>query len=282
MLNIPQIAQTREISPYLYESLNRIVAALNSLAARVGVDAAPAAQAPAGASLPVPAAPASITVSGANGAFRVTLGASPGLPAQAGATSAVLYFLEVAGDTAFSSGDTTVYPLGTSLVANLSLGSVTRYFRARAKYPDSDYSPYVIFGGATPAAVTGGVVGANGLPANAPLNSTNNAVVDSVDAGSSATIRIYGPGGVGSSWQRFAGQGTGTYPAGSITGLAYSTAYYVVWNGSAYLAFTQQSQAMSDAYLFVGKPTTVASGGGGGSSGGGGGSGGSNGGRFLN
>jgi hypothetical protein len=278
MLNIPQIAQTREISPYLYESLNRIVGALNSLAARIGVDAAPAAQAPAGASLPAPAAPASIVVSGTGGAFRVALGASP--PGRA--TSAVLYFLEVAADAGFSSGGTTVYPLGTSLAANLSLGNVTRYFRARAKYPDSDYSGYVVFGGSTPVGVSGGVVGSNGLPANAPLNSTNNATVDSVDAGSSATIRIYGPGGVGSSWTRFTGQGTDTFPAGSITGLAYSTAYYVVWSGSAYLAFTQQSDAMNDRYVFVGKPTTVGSGGGGGSSGGGGGSSGSNGGRFLN
>jgi len=274
MLNIPQIAQTKEISPYLYESLNKIVGALNSLSARVGVDAAPAAQAPAGMSLPAPAAPASISVSAASGAFSVTLGASPG------ATSAAQYFLEAGGDPAFGASDTTVYPLGTALVASLSLGDVTLYFRARAKYPDSDYSPYVILGGSTPSGLTGGLVGSSDLPTNVPLNSTNNSTVDSVDAGSSATLRIYGPGGVGSSWMRFSGQGTETYPAGSITGLAYSTAYYVVWNGSAYLAFTQQSQVMNDGYVFVGRPTTVASGGGGGTSGGGG-TGGGNGGRFL-
>jgi len=275
MLNIPQIAQTREISPYLYESLNRIVGALNSLAARVGVDASPAAQAPAGMSLPAPDAPASIAVSGANGAFSITLGGSPG------AASAALYFLEVASGDDFGAGDTTVYPLGTSLVANLALGDVTSYFRARAKYPDSDYSNYVIFGGSTPAGISGGTVGSSGLAANVPLNSTNSATVDSIDAGSSATIRIYGPGGVGSAWQRFSGQGTDTFPAGSITGLAYSTPYYVVWDGAAYQALTQQSQVMNDSYVFVGRPTTVASGGGGGSSGGGGASGGGNGGRFL-
>ena len=274
MLNIPQIAQTKEISPYLYESLNKIVGAVNSLAARVGVDSAPAAQAPAGESLPAPAAPASLGVTTSGGAFRVTLGASPG------STSAALYSLEGSADPAFGATDTTVYPLGNSLVANLSLGNVTLYFRARAKYPDSDYGPYVTFGGSTPAAITGGLVSSSNLPLNVPLNSTNNASVDSIDAGSSATIRIYGPGGVGSSWMRFSGQGTETYPAGSITGLAYSTTYYVVWTGTAYLAFAQQSQAVADSYVFVGRPTTVASGGSGGSSGGGG-TGGGNGGRFL-
>ena len=274
MLNIPQISQTREISPYLYESLNKIVSAVNSLAASVGVDPAPAGQAPAGMSLPAPAAPASLSVSAASGTFSVAIGASPR------STTAAQYCLEAGGDPAFGPSDTTVYPLGTSLVTNLSLGDVTLYFRARAKYPDSDYSSYVVLGGATPSGVTGGLVGSGNLPTNVPLNSTNNATVDSVDGGLSATIRIYGPGGVGSSWMRFSGQGTETYPAGSITGLAYSTAYYVIWNGSAYLAFTQMSQAMSDGYVFVGRPTTVASGGSGGSSGGGG-TGGGNGGRFL-
>ena len=275
MLNIPQIAQTREISPYLYESLNKIVGAVNSLAARVGVDASPAAQAPAGQSLPAPSAPASLSVSASGGTFSVTVGASPG------ATSAAQYFLEASRDPGFGAGDTTIYPLGSATVANLSLGNVTLYFRARAKYPDSAYSSYVIFGATTPAATTGGLVGSANLPVNVPLNSTNNATVDSVDGGLSATIRIYGPSGVGSSWMRFSGQGTATFPAGSITGLAYSTSYYVVWNGSAYLALASQSQAVSDSYVFVGRPTTVASGGGGGSSGGGGGSGGGNGGRFL-
>jgi hypothetical protein len=274
MLNIPQIAQTREISPYLYESLNKIVGAVNSLAARVGVDAAPAAQAPAGMSLAAPAAPAALAVSGSAGVFSVTLGASTG------ATSAALYFLEVSGDAGFSAGDTTVYPLGASRQVNLSLGNVTRYFRARAKYPESDYSPYVIFGGATAAAVAGGLAGSNNIQLNIPLNSTNNATADSVDAGSSATARIYGPGGVGSAWMRFSGQGTENFPGGSITGLAYSTAYYVMWTGAAYQAFTQLSQALADSYVFVGKLTTIASGGGGGSSGGGG-AGGGNGGRNL-
>ena len=274
MLNIPQISETRQISPYLYESLNKIVGALNSLAARVGVDAAPAAQAPAGMSLPAPAAPASLTVSGAAGVFTATMGAS------AGATSAALYFLEVSGDAGFRAGDTTVYPLGASLQANLSLGNLTRYFRARAKYPDSDYSSYVVFGGATPAAVVGGLAGSNNIQVNIPLNSTNNATVDSIDGGSSATARIYGPGGVGSAWMRYSGQGTENYPAGSISGLAYNTMYYVMWTGAAYQAFGQLSLALVDSYVYVGKITTVASGGGGGSSGGGG-TGGGNGGRFL-
>ena len=272
MLQIPQIAQTRELSPYLYEALQKIVAAVNSLGKRVGVDPVPAAQTATGLNLPAPAAPASIAVTAARGIFSVALAAS------AGATNAALYFVELAADSLFAT--TGVYPLGTSLAANISLGNVTRYIRARAKYPESDFSPYVVFGGVAPTAVNGGLAQSTDIQPNLPVNYTNNATVDSIDAGSSATIRIYGAGGVGSSWTRYTGQGTQTFPAGTITGLAYTTTYYVVWTGSAYLASTSLPNSVSDVYIFAGKPTTVASGGGGGSPGGGGGGAG-NGGRNV-
>ena len=87
-------------------------------------------------------------------------------------------------------------------------------------------------------------------------------------------------GGVGSSWTRYTGQGIQTFPAGTITGLAYTTTYYVVWTGSAYQAFTSLPSALSDSYVFAGKPTTVAAGGTGGAPGGGG-SGAGNGGRNV-
>ena len=272
MLQIPQIAQTRQLSPYLYEALQKIVAAVNSLGKRVGVDPVPAAQNVTGVNLPAPAAPATIAVAVGRGIFNITLGAS------AGSTTAAQYFVELGADPLFAA--TVVYPLGTSLAASISLGNVVRYLRARAKYPESGFSPYVIFGGAAPVAVAGGLAQTSDLQVNLPLNYTNNATVDSIDAGSSATLRIYGMGGVGSSWTRYTGQGTQTLPAGTITGLAYSTTFYVVWTGTAYQASTSLTNSVNDSYIFAGKPTTVAAGGSGGSSGGGGGTAG-NGGRNV-
>jgi hypothetical protein len=116
---------------------------------------------------------------------------------------------------------------------------------------------------------------------NDPSNTTNHATVDSIDAGTSATARIYGVGGVGTSWVRRNGYGTfPAFPAGTITGLAYATPYYVMWTGpnptfpgAAYAAFSLLPNALPDNFVFVGKVTTVASGGGGGTSGGGGGNG---------
>ena len=92
---------------------------------------------------------------------------------------------------------------------------------------------------ASPCNCTGNTFITNGtvqVTGNGALGTTTGATSLRVGtaAGSSATVRIYGMGGVGSSWTRYTGQGTQTFPAGTITGLAYSTTYYVVWTGSAY------------------------------------------------
>jgi hypothetical protein len=267
MLNLANLSYLTIDDPVLYDWLDGLVGAFNQLQQQVGIDTAPAAQTAANQALPAPRAPASIAVSAARGTFNITIGNSPG------AAPGVQYFLEIASDPTFPSS-TGVYALGTTLGCSLNLGDVTRYFRARAKYPSSDYSSYIYLGtAANPTAVSGGQATSNDILANAPSNSVNNATVDSIDAGNgTATIRIYGPGGVGSSWTQSYGQGTRTFPGGSVTGLAYSTDYYVVWDtgGQAYLACTSLDQTVADNYVFAGKVTTVASGGTGGTSGGGG------------
>lgn len=116
-------------------------------------------------------------------------------------------------------------------------------------------------------------------PPNAPFNNTNFATVDSVDAGADATIRIYGTGGVGSSWTRTTGFGNETYAAGSILHKAYTTKYWVVWDvtNQVYTALTSAPSILPDNFVFAGVVTTVASGGTGGSAGGGGSTGGTGG-----
>ena len=120
-------------------------------------------------------------------------------------------------------------------------------------------------------------------PPNAPFNNTNFATVDSIDAGADATIRIYGTGGVGSSWTRTTGYGNETYAAGTILHKSYTTKYWIVWDvaNQAYVALTSAPASLPDNFVFAGVVTTVAAGGGGGTSGGGGGTGGTGGGRPL-
>lgn len=104
------------------------------------------------------------------------------------------------------------------------------------------------------------------VPTNSTANSFNNATIDSIDAGSSVTIRIYGPGGVGTSYQRLAGFGSPTRPAGTLTGLSYTTQYYIIFNtlSQSYHASTTYSASLPDGYEWVGTLVTVAVGGSGG------------------
>jgi len=280
VLAIPQLKAIEDGDPYTYEAFVAVVNAINALSIQVGVDAAPAAQSAQAPRtvLPAPPAPGSLAVSAARGTFNVTIGPS------AGGTPAAQYFLEIADNTGFTNnpGSTSnvVYPLGGNLQLSINLGNVTRYFRARAKYPQSAYSNYVYYGtAANPTAVSGGLTGSGDLTNNANLNGTNNVTVDSIDAGSSATVRIYGPGGVGTNWTFYKGSATTTMASGSITGLSYSTTYWVYWTGSAFAASATAFAALPDGYIFAGKVTTVAAGGTGGSPGGGGSTG--NGGRLI-
>lgn len=109
-------------------------------------------------------------------------------------------------------------------------------------------------------------------PVNSPSNTTNQATVDSFDAGTDATIRIYGTGGPGSSWTSPRGFGTITLAGGSIPHKSYNTIYYVVWDtvGLQYLAFTSFPSVLPDNFAWAGKVTTVIPGGTGGTGGGGG------------
>lgn len=120
-------------------------------------------------------------------------------------------------------------------------------------------------------------------PPNAPANQTNFATVDSIDSGTDATIRIYGTGGVGSSWTYKAGYGPTTIPAGTILHKSYATVYYIVWDtqNQIYIAFTDAPSTLPDNYIWAAKVTTVNAGGTGGTTGGGG-TGGGTGGSGIN
>ena len=110
----------------------------------------------------------------------------------------------------------------------------------------------------------------------------NNATIDSIVNGSNANIRIYGPGGVGtsySSWKR--DQTNRTIAAQTLTvdntgtGLAFSTSYWVSYDfvagtHTAWALYKDYLQAIGRTQMRIGALTTVAAGGSGGSGGGGG------------
>lgn len=161
-----------------------------------------------------------------------------------------------------------------SYVGNVVAGQ-TYDFQIRSIRADGATSVWVTESGYVVSDTTSSIL-STGINPNSPYNINNDAMLDSiVDAdGTTADIRIYGPGGVGTAWDNYAGQGSTTYPAGTIAGVPFATMYWVVYDtvGLDYLSFSDYNDTLLDIYLAVGSLTTIASGGSGGQSGGGSGS----------
>jgi len=163
MLTVAQLAPLKDRDPYLYETLTRIVSAVNSTSQRAGVD--PSVPAPA------PSPIASISVQASNGWFDISIAdpsdARPGL----------FYFAESDVTPAFSAPR--VYFLGASRNLYVQLGNQTLYWRAYSQYIGSFASTPVAFG-APPTAVAGG--GASG-PAPQPSQGSGAAPSGKVRGG---------------------------------------------------------------------------------------------------
>jgi hypothetical protein len=148
MLTVAQLAPLKARDPYLYETLTRIVHAVNATSQSAGVD--PATPSPA----PTPIA--AINVQASNGWFDIAISdpsdSRPGL----------FYFAESDTTPAFSSPR--VYFLGASRNLYVQLGNQTLYWRGFSQYIGSQASAPVAFG-TPPTAVVGG--GASG-PAPQP------------------------------------------------------------------------------------------------------------------
>ena len=143
MLTVAQLAPLKDRDPYLYETLTRIVSAVNSTSQRSGVD--PSVPAPA------PSPIASVSVQAANGWFDISIAdpsdARPGL----------FYFAESDVTPSFSAPR--VYFLGASRNLYVQLGNQTLCWRAYSQYIGSLASTPVAFGTPLAAVVGGGASG---------------------------------------------------------------------------------------------------------------------------
>lgn len=154
MLTVAQLAPIKDRDPYLYETLAKIVASVNSTSQRAGVD--PSTPAPA------PSPVASMTVQAANGWFDISItdpsDSRPGL----------FYFAESDVTPAFSAPR--VYFMGASRNLYVQLGNQTLFWRAYSQYIGSQPSAPITFG-SPPIAVAGG-----GSSGPAPLPSAGSGV----------------------------------------------------------------------------------------------------------
>jgi hypothetical protein len=148
VLTVAQLAPIKDRDPYLYETLVKIVGAVNATSKNAGVD--PATPSPA------PAPIASLKVQAANGWFDLVI-ADP-----AESRPGLSYFTESDVTPAFSSPR--VHFLGASRNLYVQLGNQTLYWRAYSQYVGSLPSVPVSYGTPPVAVVGGGVAGPTPLP----------------------------------------------------------------------------------------------------------------------
>ncbi len=157
MLTVAQLAPLKDRDPYLYETLTKIVSAVNATSTNAGVD--PATPSPA------PSPIASVQVQAANGWFDLAI-TDPGA-----ARPGLFYFAESDVTPAFSSPR--VYFLGASRNLYVQLGNQTLYWRAYSQYIGSQTSAPVSFGMPPVAVVGGGASGPTPLPSSGSGTLTN-------------------------------------------------------------------------------------------------------------
>src|SRR5271156_5694019 len=155
MLTVAQLAPIKDRDPYLYETLTKIVAAVNATSQSAGVDSSTPS--------PAPSPIASVMVQASNGWFDISItDPSPSRPG-------LFYFAE--SDTAPSFNTPRVYFMGASRNLYTQLGNQTLYWRAYSQYVGSLPSAPVAFG-SPPTAVAGG-----GSTGPTPLPSTGSGVL---------------------------------------------------------------------------------------------------------
>ena len=131
----------------------------------------------------------------------------------------------------------------------------TLYWRLRSSYDQTTWNAYTYAG-----AVSAGLQSSAASEPETNLNQTNFARVDSIGAGGSATIRVYGSGGVGTSWTSGSGTNTKVVPAGTILNVTYGTTQFVAWDGSKYQIKSSLSQVLPDGWIPVGSTSVVSNG----------------------
>lgn len=208
------------------------------------------------------AAPAQcgFSMSGANGSFNYAIT----LPQQASGSTAPgnplnqQIFQEISSSAAadFSSAVTT-YPPTTSTSGTFANPGATLYWRLRSSYNQTTYNAYQVFVGA----VSAGLQSSAATEPNVSLNQGNFCTVDSIGAGGTATVRIYGSsGGVGTSWTSVLGTASKVIPAGTIMNIAYGSNLFVAYDGSQYQVKPYLTQVFPDGWVPAGKVSVISNG----------------------
>lgn len=258
-LNLGQINSAAKGNNELRETLTGVYNELQSVYQQIGAGPIQKVDATGVAFSGAPAA-SQLTVRGANGQFNISIA----LPQAAGGSSApknptnTPIYHEVSNSPAsnFAAGVTT-YPASTNTSYVIPNPGATLYWRLRSSYDQKTWNSYSVLPG---GAISAGKQSSAATENNVALNQSNFATVDSIADGATATVRIYGSGGVGTSWSRIVGESSQAIPAGTILNVAYGSDAYVIWDGAQYRLKSSLTETFADSWVPVGKVSVIANG----------------------
>jgi hypothetical protein len=203
-----------------------------------------------------PPAQSTLTAVGANGNITVSIQLPQQTTGAPQNSSKSVIYQEISTSTV--ANFTTVqqtYPLTTTTSMTIAAPGQTLWIRLRSTTDQKTFNNYQVVG-----PIAAGLQTSAATVPNSPLNQSNFATVDSVAAGGTATVRIYGSGGPGTSWTSIVGTASKVIPAGTILNVAYASNGYVAWNGSSYQFKPGLTQTFPDTWIPVGFVSVIASG----------------------
>jgi len=111
-----------------------------------------------------------------------------------------------------------------------------------------------------PNPISSGLQSSAATENNIVLNQTNYANIDSVAAGSSANVRIYGSSGPGTQYPGVKGATETIQPSATIIGVPYTTNPVVAHDGDQYQIRNTLPEVLADGFTPIGSVSVVGSG----------------------
>lgn len=175
------------------------------------------------------------------------------------AGAAIYHELSSCESVAFDDASTlTVYPASTATTQEFTAPNTALYWRLRSSFDQNAWNGYQVFGGVVkPRALSS----ASSVP-NLSLNQSNFATVDSVAAGATPIVRVYGTGGVGAAYTRSVGMQSPQRPGATLLNIPYGANKFVAYDTEQriYQVKDQLPQTFSDPWEPVGFVSVVFSG----------------------
>lgn len=197
---------------------------------------------------------ASLSVSGANGAFTVAITN----PAQS-INKAIYHELSYSTIASFVGGSgVTTLPVSTSTHQTVAQPGLTVFWRLRSSYDQSNWNAYQT----QPGAVSSGLQSSAASSNATVLNQTNYATVDSASSvsGTSAVIRVYGKSGLNTQFPSVKGGVDTILPSATIINVPFATEQVVGFQSTDYVARGTLPEVLTDGMTPIGAVSVVGSG----------------------